>query len=768
MSRYDYSNLSSQDLEELTRDLLQAEWNQWLESFKTGRDKGIDLRYSHPIQKTTIIQCKHYLGSGFTKLLRHLTDEEKPKIAKLAPQRYVLVTTVPLSPANKDAILKGLSPYVLSTQDIVGQGDLDGLLSRHERVERANFKLWLTNTDVIERILHNAQICQTEFEVERIRRKLPLFVQNRAFPEARKLLDDHRIVVVSGPPGIGKTTLAEMLLFTYLEQGYEPVVITSELAEGKTFFRKEKKRIFYYDDFLGQIYLGDRTDYLGGNQDKALTDFMEMVSGSEHSRFILTTRAHILTSALQFSERLKRSKILSHRCILELDSYTFGNRARILYNHLYFSDLPTPYKKAVLQDDFFLSIIKHEHFNPRLIEWLSTYLRQNEVKLEEYRAYITQLLVSPHEIWLGAFRNQLSDAARDILLSIYTLGDHTSVADLEPVFTSVFRYRASKYNRATSPGAYQDALRELDGAFLSYGRGYASYLNPSIRDFIAKVIADDRDTAEDLFYSCIRFRQVEELLELADLNPHSQVAQLFTDAGDLLATQLGPLIYTPSTKWEGATGHIIDLGTEARIGFLAELAEKFRSKALLHLAELLVQSHTARWGGFLPEFTTISTLLKRLPTHDWFMSNGGEALYEALLSGMLGHIEFASAADWTKLSEFPADAFNWTPEREQVLDSAFKAYCSGGYQDERSECSTVEEMNALKTSLEDLTTKRKHDFSKTINSLAQDIAEAEEEERDEAEDSPNEGYSSSESVFRPSENFTDDDVRQMFDTLCES
>src|SRR6266852_7291439 len=91
--------------------------------------------------------------------------------------------------------------------------------------------------------------------------------------------------------------------------------------------------------------------------------FMELVRDSNNGRFILTTREHVLRAALQMSERFARSPMLEHRYLLELDDYTFAHRARILYNHLYFSGLPQPYKEAVLAEDFFLEIIKHEHFN---------------------------------------------------------------------------------------------------------------------------------------------------------------------------------------------------------------------------------------------------------------------------------------------------------------------------------------------------------------------------------------------------------------------
>ena len=766
MSRYDYRSLSSQDFEELTRDLLQAEWNIALEAFKTGRDSGIDLRYAPADGGKTIVQCKHYAGSGFTKLLAHLRDSEKPKIELLKPTRYVVVTSVALTPNNKDEIVRALHPFIINVGDIIGAQDIDGLLSRHSAVERANFKLWLTSTNVIERVLHNAEICQTEFEVARIRKKLPRFVQSKAFPRALQMLEESRIVVVSGAPGIGKTTLAEMLLYTHLEQGYEPVVIKAEIAEGKALFKADTtKQIFYYDDFLGQIYLGDRAEYLGRNQDVAMTDFMELVRDSNQGRFILTTREHILRTALQMSERFARSPMLEHRYILALADYTFAHRARILYNHLYFSGLPQTYKEAVLSEDFFLQIIKHKHFNPRLIEWLSTDLRQREVAADGYRKYISQLLRSPHEIWKHAFSKQISQAARDVLLAFYMLGDSVSIANLEPAFRSLHQYRATRYHQPIAPGDFHSALQELDGAFLSYSNGYGSYLNPSIREFIGGIISEDRDTAEDLMNSSIHVKQVSNLWELSKTQPESKLSTVFSENTAKLTTLLSGLLRGPSIRWEKTRrgelrGYPIDMGEESRIGFLADLAEDQQSGELLNLTRQAMTELVAGWNRQIPDFTGIMRLLPELSKNTWVIANGGRGSYCQLVQTLLGHLTFATASDWIELVKLPRVALDWTVDQQDILDKELKEYCVNGVQDDRYNRNDADEMNELRDSLSSLGEKIGYNFSYHIQRLEEDIAEKEEPEPL----SEGEGISRSATVARE-ETFTDDDARQMFSTL---
>lgn len=234
---YDFKVLSPADFEDLTRDLLQQLWKVKLESFKTGRDQGIDLRYAVVPGHSTIIQCKHYVGSTVAKLIHDLRTKEMPKITRLAPQFYVLVTSLQLSPADKDKLVSVLQPYVRTPDTIIGAEDLNNLLGLHSEIETKHFKLWLSSTAVLERVLYNASQVETDFNVDRVRRALPLYVQTENYSRAMKILEESKFVIISGVPGIGKTTLADMLLFAHLEAGYHPVVIKSKSVEGRDRFK---------------------------------------------------------------------------------------------------------------------------------------------------------------------------------------------------------------------------------------------------------------------------------------------------------------------------------------------------------------------------------------------------------------------------------------------------------------------------------------------------------------------------------------------------
>jgi hypothetical protein len=115
---YDFKSLSPLDFEELVRDLLQSELGVRFESFAEGRDSGIDFRHCTP-DCNWIVQVKHYAQSGLSGLIRSMRDENR-KVAKLLPSRYILATSVSVTPDGKRRICEAMPDSPLAAEDIFG------------------------------------------------------------------------------------------------------------------------------------------------------------------------------------------------------------------------------------------------------------------------------------------------------------------------------------------------------------------------------------------------------------------------------------------------------------------------------------------------------------------------------------------------------------------------------------------------------------------------------------------------------------------------
>lgn len=152
MPNYDFhSLLQPLEFQDLVCDIVQLRDNIFLETYREGRDSGIDGSYTDSTQKI-IVQAKRY-KQDFKKLYRDLQYIELPKVRKLSPNRYILGVSVNFGPGEKEKIVNLFKGYITNNSDILSGKDINRLLElpSYKRIELAYPKLWLPSITVLKR-----------------------------------------------------------------------------------------------------------------------------------------------------------------------------------------------------------------------------------------------------------------------------------------------------------------------------------------------------------------------------------------------------------------------------------------------------------------------------------------------------------------------------------------------------------------------------------------------------------------------------------------
>ncbi|AZV79045.1 hypothetical protein EBB79_14980 [Parasedimentitalea marina] len=409
---FNFDSMSPADFEDLTRDLIGRDQSCRFEAFGPGPDGGVDGRHSTS-DGVIVLQAKHYRGSGFSGLSRQMR-KERATIDQLAAERYILATSVSLTPANKRALADIIGPSLKSSSDILGFEDLNGLLRTYDDVAKSHIKLWLSDTAVLKRVLHSATHNFTTITRADIAAKLKVYAQNPSFSKGRNTLETERILIVSGPPGVGKTTLAEMLCYAYVGEKWDLIALRS-LDEDFARIDDSRKQLFFFDDFLGRIALGERAL---STQDSDLARFLARVRRTPAARFILTTRAYIYEQARLASEALSDQRLQVASYVLDVGEYTKRIRARIVYNHLTVAGVPTTHVRALLESGTTIEIVDHNNFNPRIVEWMTDAGHVAHVPADQYAEDFIEALDNPERIWDKPFRNHIPRRCRHLLFAL--------------------------------------------------------------------------------------------------------------------------------------------------------------------------------------------------------------------------------------------------------------------------------------------------------------------------------------------------------------
>jgi hypothetical protein len=501
---YDFSSLSPADFKLLVRDLLEAEHGWKLKAFGHGRDGGVDLE-SGTGRNRVVVQCKHYTGSTFAQLKRAVLAE-RDKMAASAHGHYLLITSRFLSKTQFDTITKELDQLLTSPDDLKHRVDLNTLLEKHPAIEQNHFKLWLASTTVLRTIVNSSIWARSEALLEDIQSRVKLYVSHPGYDRAARMLKRRRVAVITGSPGVGKSLLAEMLLLTYWKEGWQVVQIGSNIEEGWSSITPSGKQIFLYDDFLGQTSFAES---LGKNEDASISRFVDVIASRADKRLILTTRTQILKQAEDEREPLQRAGFSLRSCVVSVNDYDRAARARILYNHLYFSSLPRKVVRGFAADrDAVWKVVEHRNYSPRIIEQV---LKRSQARAGELTSELVEALDRPAALWAASFEHGLSPFAQQVLLSLVSYPPHGA---------SLAQITASCEHVASL--ARNQALKALEGTWIALhsrrGKVTVNFADPSCRDFILSFLDRYPETVNALRDRCTELDQLTLLLTYATSN----------------------------------------------------------------------------------------------------------------------------------------------------------------------------------------------------------------------------------------------------------
>jgi hypothetical protein len=520
VDQFDLNRLTDFDFEEVVKDVVEVLLGgDRLEIFAAGKDQGVDLRALATTGGSVVVQCKHWHRSGRDALIRHYRTSESAKVEKLAPDRYILATSADLTVGSKKTLAGLLSPWVKTEADILGVAELVAELRTHPEIVKRHFRLWLSSAQVLETMLARELHVRSGQLVSELEDTLRVFAPTPKFGAASDILDNEHVCIIAGAPGIGKTTLAQVLTADYLSRGFEVYELSGDVDEANKEWDAKRPQLFYYDDFLGQTSLRDTVT---SNEDSRLVRFIKEVRRSPNKRFVLTSREYILAQARQQSEKLAHAGLDLLKLVLDLGTYDTETRARVLYNHIYFSKLP-PENRAYFADaDAYMPILEHPNFSPRLVALTFDDPASVSETPEESAKRLKRNLDSPGALWRHMFEYQLKAQEVDLVELLFTLDGQLTLAELQE--------RWSVYSRAVPRGdvgrELNRALGAMEGTLVrlrAVGSGDTRVFlhNPSVRDFMRDRVAGDQALLKKLFKGMTDFSQFQVIWAMSN-SPEGQ------------------------------------------------------------------------------------------------------------------------------------------------------------------------------------------------------------------------------------------------------
>jgi hypothetical protein len=517
VSEYDLDSLGWFQFERLCQSLLKSRCGLDVEAWGRNGDWGRDAYAEGPLRfpadeendgpfifQVKFVKAANAAGAdplpaliaGVHRELRRIAEREESGEWEL-PRYYVLLTNTPLDAAERDKVREILQAGLPESQIVIeDSADLDSLLDDSPRVRLA-FPQVLGLRDIfalLDQRVNKDILKRSSLALDISKEHAGSFVATEAYSKALNVLSAKHFVVLTGPPEMGKTTIAWMVALARLSGDWEAF----ECRTPEDFFRaheEDRAQVFVVDDAFGSTeYRPDRATLWADDLEKVLRalDYRHWL--------LLTSRPAPLKTAL---ERLNLEGAggenfpLPNEVLVDASELSVQEKAQMLYRHA---------KSAVEEERGRLLIravarelVNHEHFTPLRIKRFVTnqvpaILAEPEDKQSELmqEAVGTNLEQVTREM-ATSFGNLPEDCKVLLISMLDANGTVVDEATLAPTFERHLGRAPERSATATAEMIEDHFLRIVHWSNPAGKREelYVEWVHPSVRDLVIDHLMND-------------------------------------------------------------------------------------------------------------------------------------------------------------------------------------------------------------------------------------------------------------------------------------
>jgi hypothetical protein len=523
-----------------------------------------------------------------------------------------------------------------------GDRELGERLDRHPDV-RAAMPSVLGSRDLAP-LLSPAARAQSSLDVERAQKLARVFWPTRAYEHARAVLAEHRFVVLTGPPEMGKTAIAQMLALAQMTDGWEAHECNSPEQLWRV-FDASRRQVFVADDAFGSTeYRPDAAERWAQSLGRLLT-----MLDSDHW-LIWTSRPAPLKAGLRRVQRERHSERFPApgEVLVDASDLDLAEKTLILFRHAKARGASRAARDLVRSTA--RSIVENPYFTPerirRLVSDRLEALQQLAIQdgPERVRAELERELASPTEAMRTSFR-ALGAEHRELLIAL--LDAPEGLVDERELATVVRRHHPGGLSRPP-----RELIDRLTDHFLRVTSLGVGWVHPSWRDLVINELREDAQARQRFLEACGLYGAMLALSQAGGIAGERSLPLLVDDSDwDRLGDRIRPLV-----------GELEDQELTQLLLALQGLRPVDIARTQKHearnLAASLLTAIARRWDRERRPLSP-SVLEQWYTLRDWVPGSIGEPqlgstwaeLYPASPTGPLDRSELTRADEWLSLAQ---------------------------------------------------------------------------------------------------------------------